>query len=196
MSVSRQREWLIGALEGVPSIVFLALWRSGIDLQIAGWTGSILAAALLIGFRRYSQPNDTIVLGINLHLLIATPLIEAVYRLGGTDLALALIAAAQSGLLVSILAVGAAQTVLSPRGYIGDTALAPRRRRLYSLALLAATAAAAAWSLANHGNPLLAFALPLMALFALRRFLIARARDRSDNPAPTLAATPAADVDG
>ncbi len=195
MAASRQREWMIGALEGVPSIVFLALWRSGVDLQITGWTGSILAAALLIGFRRYRQPNDSIVLGINLHLLIATPLIEAVYRLGGADLAPTLIAAAQSGLLVSIFAVGAAQTVLSPRGYIGDAALAPRRRRLYSLALLTATAAAAAWSLANHGNALLAFALPLMALFALRRFLIARAQDRSDNPALALAATPVADVD-
>jgi len=45
----RVNEWIVGALESLPSILFLALWRGGADPETSGWIGSGLAAALLVG---------------------------------------------------------------------------------------------------------------------------------------------------
>jgi hypothetical protein len=36
-----------------PPIIFLALWRSGADIELAGWLGVGLAAIALIGFRLF-----------------------------------------------------------------------------------------------------------------------------------------------
>ena len=63
-------------------MAFLALWQGQVGLQAAGWTGAVLAAAVLIGFRRYRVPYNPILLGINIHLLLATPVIVALFRMG------------------------------------------------------------------------------------------------------------------
>lgn len=179
MSGSRQREWMTDVLESVPSIVFLALWRSDVDAELAGWIGSGLAAALLIGFRLCRVPCNPVLLGINLHLVVITPLIVALFRLGATDTARTLLDTAENGVLAAVLAVGCALTAFAPRGFVGVDGLPAATRRAYSLLLLAVAAAAVPWSFANAGSTLLSIGVPLMALLGLRRFLIARWRDRT-----------------
>lgn len=53
MNQSLQREWLTDILETTPSIVFLALWRSNVDMQLSGWIGAALAATLLVASRYF-----------------------------------------------------------------------------------------------------------------------------------------------
>lgn len=181
MTGSRQREWMADVLEGLPSIVFLALWRGEmVDPAAAGWTGSALAAAVLIGFSLRRVAFNPVLLGINLHLLVITPLIVGLFRAGQPELARTLLDTAQAGVLVAVFLVGGALTAFAARGFIGVDGLPAATRRRYSLLLLAVAAAAVPWSVANAGSTLLAVGVPLIALFGLRRYLIARWRDRAD----------------
>ena len=169
------------ALESIPSVAFLALWQGQVGLQAAGWTGAVLAAAVLIGFRCYRVPYNPILLGINIHLLLATPLIIALFRMGASDLGRILVGHAYRGVLVTVFLVGCALTLFSDRGFLGLSGLPAANRRAYSAILLAASTATILWSfvIATGSTPLLSIAVPLMALFGLRRFLIARWQDRS-----------------
>lgn len=196
MTVSRQREWLTDVLESVPSIVFLALWRGGAGGEPAGWIGSALAGALLLGFRLYRVPYNPVLLGVNLHLLAITPLIVGLFRLGAPDVGRIVLSAADSAVVISVFLVGCALTTVARRGFVGVDGLPPDRRRRYSLLLLALAAAAVPWSFANAGSTLLAVGAPLMALFGLRRYLIARWRDAagaSDAGSLAAAGAPAGD---
>jgi hypothetical protein len=203
MRSSQQKDWLTDALESVPSVAFLALWQSQAGLEAAGWTGAALAAAVLIGFRRYRVPYNPILLGINTHLLLATPVIVALYRLGAPDIGRILVGYSHRGVLVTVFLVGCALTLLSQRGFVGLSGLPAGKRQAYSAILLAASAATILWSFvfASGSNTLLTIAVPLMALFGLRRFLIARWHDRSHeaggimaDAGPAFAAPPAHDA--
>jgi hypothetical protein len=178
VSGSRQREWFTDILEGLPSILFLALWQS--NVKFAGWAGAALAAIVLIGFRLFRLPYNPIVLGINVHLLIVTPLIVTLFYLGAQGLGRMLFASSHRGVLVTVFLVGCALTLFSRRGFIGIEGLPDPRRWAYSLVLLAASIAAIAWSFTSRGGVLVAIAIPLMVLFGLRRLLIARWLDRKD----------------
>lgn len=180
MPASRQSEWITDLLEAAPSIVFLTLWRGGVDQELAGWTGSILAAGLLIGFRARRIPYNPIFLGINLHLVLITPAIVAAFRLGAPEIGRSLIAGAESIVLVVVFAVGCVLTLTSARGFIGSDRMTTETRRRYSLVLMALCGAAIPWSFAQSGQPVLSIALPLMVLFGVRRFLVARAEDRTE----------------
>jgi hypothetical protein len=181
MRRSQQKEWLTDILESIPSVAFLALWQSQAGLEAAGWTGAALAVAVLIGFRRCRIPYNPILLGVNTHLLLATPVIVALYRVGAPDLGRTLVGYSHRGVLVTVFLVGCALTLLSQRGFVGLSGLPAAKRRAYSAVLLAASAATILWSFvfATGSNTLLTIAVPLMALFGLRRFLIARWHDRS-----------------
>jgi hypothetical protein len=191
--MSQQREWLTDVLESVPSIAFLALWQGQAGLESAGWTGAALAAAVLAGFARYQISYNPILLGVNIHLLIATPVIVALFRMGAPDLGRMLVGYSHRGVLVTIFLVGCALTLGSPRGFLGTSGLPAARCRAYSAILLAASAATILWSftLATGSSPLLTVVVPLMVLFGLRRFLIARWRDRSNEVDGLVAGMPA-----
>jgi hypothetical protein len=178
VSGSRQREWLRGILEGAPSILFLLLLQNHFDMRIAGWTGAALAALVLVGFGVVRVPQNPIALGINMHLLVITPLIVVLFYVGAQDSGRMLFGFAYRGVLVTIFVVGCVLTASSRRGFIGVERLPPARRWSYSLILLAATAAAVAWSFTYNGPASFAVAIPIMALFGLQRLLIARWLDR------------------
>ena len=180
MSGSRQREWVTDILEGAPSILFLALWQSNVDIRFAGWGAAALAAMVLIGFRFFRVSHNPIVLGINVHLLIITPLIVALFYLGAQELGRMLFAFSHRGVLVTIFLVGCALTAFSRNGFIGIKGLPNPRRLAYSFVLLAASIAAIAWSFTYNGAALVAIAIPMMSLFGLRRLLIARWLDRNE----------------
>jgi hypothetical protein len=180
MSGSRQREWATDIREGLPSIVFLALWQSSVDMRFAGWAGAAIAAIVLIGFLLFRLPYNPIVLGINLHLLVITPLIVIVFHVGAYDLGKTLLAFAHRGVLITVFLVGCALTAFSQRGFVGIPGLPASTRWTYSLILLAVSIATIAWSFTYAGAAVIAIAIPLMALFGLRRLLVARWQDRDD----------------
>lgn len=174
MPGSLQREWLTDILESAPSLVFLALLRSGINIEAAGWTGAALAAFVLIGFRLYRVRFNPILLGINIHLLIITPLIVTVFELGAPELGNTLVAYSHKAVLITIFLVGCALALLSREGFAGFEGLSPLTVRTYSAILLAASLAAIAWSFTFAEGAIVGIAVPIIALFGLRRLLIAR----------------------
>ncbi|WP_295808306.1 hypothetical protein [uncultured Nitratireductor sp.] len=175
---SMQREWLSDIVESLPSLIFVALWRSGTDQEIAGWIGVALAACVLVGFRVCRLRFHPVLLGINVHLLLITPLIVGLYRFGMAAWSDAIVAVAYKGVLITVFLTGCA-LMFTRGGFIG-VAGARGARWPYSLALLLASAAAIVWSfLLADGGALVTVALPVMALFGLRRFLIARLADRT-----------------
>lgn len=181
MAASRQQQWMTDLLESLPSVAFLALWHGEVvRLETAGWIGCGLAAAVLLVLRLRRVPYNPILLGMNLHLVVVTPLIVGLFRLGQADLAGLLVDTAQTGVLVAILAVGIALTLFGPRGFIGIDGLPPATRRRYSLLLLALTAAAVPWSLAHADSTLVSIGVPLTVLFGCRRYLSARWHDKAD----------------
>jgi hypothetical protein len=201
MSESRQREWLTDILESAPSIVFLALWRSGFDMESTGWIGVGLAALVLIAFRLLRVPYNPILLGINVHLIVITPLIVTAYRLGATEFADTLVVHSERGLLATVFVVGCALSAFSRRGFVGIGDLPTSSRWAYSSVLLALSAAAILWAFTYTGGTLVAIALPLMVLFGMRRLLIARWLDKSNTIdsgglAFTAGSVPAADSMG
>jgi hypothetical protein len=179
MRTSPQREWAIDILEAAPSIIFLALWRAGLDMQLAGWTGAALAAIQLIGFYRFRIPDNPLMLGINVHLLIITPLIMASLAIGAREFSDALVVHSYRCVLVTVFVVGCALTLSSRRGFIGVDGLSKAGRWRKSAILLVASAVAVLWAFFNTGSASFAVALPMIGLFALRRFLIARTLDNS-----------------
>lgn len=198
MAGSRQREWTASVLESAPSLIFLALWRSGLDVAFAGWIGAALASAVLIGFRHFRLPYNPILLGINAHQIVFTPLVVASFELGAVGLGRTLFASAEGSVLVAVFVVGCGLTAFSPRGFIGADGLGAPTRRIYSLVLLTAAAAAIPWSFTHLGQTLLSVALPLMLLFGLRRLLIARWQDRTERDASdrlAVTAMPAGELD-
>lgn len=154
--------------------MFLALWRSNVDMELAGWVGAALAAMVLVGFRVFRLRYNPILLGINVDLLVTTPLIVAVFHLGAHELGQTLVAYAHRGVFVAIFLVGCFLTIFSRHGFVGVEGLPASSRWIYSSILLAASVAAIAWSFNYSGGALLGIAVPIMALFGLRRLLIAR----------------------
>lgn len=175
MQGSRQREWLADILEGAPSLLFLAFLRSGVDMEIAGWIGTALSAMVLIGFRWCRVRFNPLLLGINVHLLLATPLIVAIFELGAApELGQALTAYSYKAVLITIFLVGCALALLSREGFVGVEGLSPSAVRSNSAILLAATFAALVWSFGFADGPIMGTAVPIIGLFGLRRLLIAR----------------------
>lgn len=179
MSASLQRQWLIDVIEGAPSLAFLALLRTNVDLEMSGCIGAALAAAVLIGFRACKVRFNPILLGINIHLLLVTPIIVTVFQLGASDTGQMLTRYSFQGVLVTIFVVGLALTILSREGFIGHEQLSKSSTFTYSGVLLFAALAAIAWSFLYSDGALVGVALPIIALFALRRLLIARSLDRN-----------------
>lgn len=178
MSGSFQRQWLTDILESTPSIVFFALLRSGIDLETAGWTAAALAAAVLLTFRAGRLRFNPILLGINTHLLLVTPVIVALHAFGAAEFGRELERMSFVGVLVTIFVVGLMLSLISRDGFVGQQGLSVSMVRRNSAVLLAGCLAAIAWSFLQGDNTLLGVALPVVLLFALRRLLIARSLDK------------------
>lgn len=181
MPQSLQREWLFDIIESAPSLLFVVLLRSGVALELAGWCGAASAAAVLVGFHLVRRSFNPILLGINIHLFVITPLVVGAYALGAHGVGATLEAASYRGVLVTILLVGVALTALSPNGFAGVSGEARSGVLVNSFLLLAATVAGILFAFSGLAGPLAAVAVPVIALFGLRRFLIARWQDRQNH---------------
>jgi hypothetical protein len=179
VSRSLQREILTDILEGMPSFGLFALWRSGVDAQTAGWVAAGLAACILIGFRARGVRFNPILLGINVHILIITPLIVTLFHFGALEMARTVVAYAHQGVTITIFLTGCALTLASPDGLVGLEGLPRPTAMIYSALLLVASLAAMAWAFSYPGGGFVSIAVPVMALFGLRRLLIARWLDKN-----------------
>lgn len=164
----RAREWFVDVVESIPSLVFVALLRLGVELEMAGWIGAALAATVLIGLPTLGARYNPILLGINVHLLAVTPLIVAVFRLGAAELGETLTHYSYQGVLVTIFVVGLVLTLSSRQGFVG-TEGSPSIVRRQSFVLLIATLSAIGWAFAWGGDAIVGVALPIIGLFVLRR---------------------------
>ena len=176
MANTQQKQWLADILESLPSVIFILVWRQGGDLETAGWAGSALALVVLVGFALLLKTRmHPVLLGVNLHILIATPLIVSLFRSGETRLAEVLVSYSYSAVLLTVTGIGL--SVFSRAGF-GGVADLPRRLRLrLSLLMLAVSAAGAAWALAVPDAGVLPVVITLTGLIAGRRFLLARWAD-------------------
>ena len=165
-------------------------------MRIAGWAGAVSAAVVLIGFGTLRVPQNPIALGINLHLLVITPLIVTLFYLGAQDSGRMLYTFGYRGVLVTIFVAGCALAAFSRRGFIGIERLPATTIRSYSLILLAASAMAIAWSFTFKGPASVAVAIPIMALFGLQRLLIARWLDRNGQSDGSLLLAPGSALTG
>ncbi len=168
-----QRKLLLGFLENAPTLGFLAAWQLTGDLETGGWVGVALAFAVLVGFRVKGIAYHPILLGINVYLLVITPVIKTLFWLGAWDAGQALVEYAQPAVVAAVFVVGSVLTLFSATGFIGIVCETRAKTRRLSAYLLAASAAAVVWAFGYDGSRLITIALPLGSLFALRQFLIA-----------------------
>lgn len=190
MTQERKYRLLARLAEGVPSLVFLSLWRLDADIELAGWLGTALAAAVILGMRLAGRPADTILLGINVHIALITPLITLIFMLGAPATAYGVSDYSWAGVIATIGLTGAGLSALSPRGFVGTEAGPRGMRRALSWVLVGLALAGLGWGLLFLDIPALSFAPPVTVLYLVRRYMVARLR-MADARAPEVEASPA-----
>ena len=160
--------WII---ENTATILFFALWRSGLPLDQAAWVAAIAASCVLGSLRWSRQAPDTILLGINLHFALTAPVIQIIYSIGATGLAGTLITYAGFAVPVFILLTGIWLRTRTHSGPLGRNALGTASQKRRSVLLLLWTALACVWSYSFLGNQILSVGLPVLSIFLMRRVL-------------------------
>lgn len=178
MAGTNQKAWLIATIELAPTLIFLSLWKSGIPLETAGWSGTVAAATALMALAIMRADFSPVMLGINIHLLLITPVIVSLYKLGLESVAIRVQEQAQTLIFVVVAVVGAILTRMTHRGFIGCNAGNRALRQRYSLYLLIPVLAAIPWAYLHAGSTLTSIGLPLALLFAFRGYLAARLDDK------------------
>lgn len=159
------------AAEAAPSVIFLLFWRSGQDAQMSGWVGCGLAAALIITFLVRRLRFHPIMLGINVHLLLAAPLITATFEFAGAEAGRFLVEYAETGVLVMVFLTGAALTLFTRGGFLGEPEVAWRYNWRLSLLMLICLAGMIPLSIRAAHLPVVGVAGPLIVMFLLRNYL-------------------------
>lgn len=190
--MTRQRQWLTDAAEALPSAIFILLLRSGIDLEVAGWTGVGLAALQLVIFRAADLKHNPVMLGVNVHLLIITPVIVGLAWSGALGLSRFLEEHAYEGVVttvfVTLLIQALIQTLIQSPRQSTSQELGQNRAGKADLIMICAAAVAAVWAHTSTGGPLFSVAIPLIMLIALRRYLTrnsANIRNEQGEASPT-----------
>jgi|GEM_PF-1354175 len=178
MSSSHQKQWIADLLEGLPSIVFILLWRQGGDLETAGWAGSALALGVFVVFGVLKVGMHPVLLGVNLHILVATPLIVGLYQSGHGTIADLLAGYSHGGVLLTVLLAGIGQAVFRKGGYVGFMEIPVRSQRRISLLMLVISGFGAVWALSTPDSSFVPVLVTLTVLIVGRRFLLARWADR------------------
>ena len=178
MPSPRQSEMLKNIGESAPALVFVAFWQAGWGMDLAGWTASGVAAVVLAVFWIRKVSPDPICLGINLHILLITPVIVGMIAAGYAEMGQTLAAFAYPAVFATMFLTGLI-TILLGRSLVRGSSRATAFRG-GNLALLALMVAGGIWAMTYEGAPLLQVALPVMGLFLTRRYLLARSADRSE----------------
>lgn len=177
MAKSRQMQLVLDCLEGLPSVGFILLWRQTGDLELAGWIGCGLALAVFGVFAFLKGRMHPVLLGVNCHILLVTPVIVGLFRFGGREIAEVLVPYSYGAVLLSVTLVGLVLTLFTSSGFAGVPELAAMLRLRLSLMMIAVSAAGTAWALAVPDKALLPVMATLTLLIVGRRFLLARWTD-------------------
>lgn len=180
MARSRQTQFVLDLLEGLPSVGFILLWRQTGDLELAGWIGTGLAATVFAAFTLMKGRMHPVLLGVNSHILLVTPLIVGLFRFGGREIAELLVPYSYGAVLLTVTLVGVLLTLFTRAGFAGVPELAARLRLRLSLMMIAVSAAGTAWAMSTPDKALAPVVVTLTLLIVGRRFLLAR---WADNPA-------------
>jgi len=176
---SKQMQLIFDLLEGLPSIAFILLWRQTGDLEVAGWIGSGLAFAVFAVFGLLKGRMHPVLLGVNCHILLVTPLIVGMFGFGDRDLAVAMTSHAYGAVLLTVASVGVLLTLFTRAGFAGVPGLPKRDRLRLSLLMICVSVAGAGWAFAVPDNSLPPVVTTLTLLIVGRRFLLARWSDGS-----------------
>ncbi|ASP33937.1 hypothetical protein CHH27_12365 [Labrenzia sp. VG12] len=174
MTRSRQMQFLLDLLEGLPSVGFILLWRQTGDLQFAGWFGCGLAFVVFMVFAGLKARMNPVLLGVNLHILLVTPLMVGLFRFGNTALAEFLVGYSYGAVLITVTLTGAVLSAFTREGFAAAPDLPANLRRRLSLAMLFVAGSGAAWAIWMPGNSLLPVVVTLTGLIVGRRFLLLR----------------------
>jgi len=171
-------------LEAAPSFIFLLFWRTGQDTELSGWIGCGLAAVLLLAFAILKLRHHPIMLGINIHLLLAAPVITLAFEMSGPKAGEFLLDNVETGVLVVVFATGVALTFLSRGGFLGEPEVPWHINWRFSLLMLICLAGMIPFSIQIQDIPFLAVGGPLIVMFFLRNYLARQApRPDGDEPA-------------
>jgi len=186
LSVSKQKQFLADVLESVPSIVFVLLWRQAGDQELAGWIGSGLALVAFFGLLHMRVRMNPVLLGVNVHLLLATPVIVGLFHFSFDETGRLFAAHAHGAVLVTVTVVGLSLSVFSRHGFVAAD-LPPKLRSLYSALMLAVSCAGAGWALLFQEQSFVAVIVTLGVLIFGRRFVLAKWADHSERTGAVVA---------
>lgn len=180
MTGSKQKQLLADVLEGLPSIVFILLWRQSGDLELAGWAGAGLALIALAGLRYLRAHMNPVLLGVNFHLLLATPVIWGLFQAGLVETGRLFAAHAHGAVLLTVTVTGLFLSLFSRRGFLAAD-LSPMLCRTASAGMLILSSAGACWALLVPAQSFLAVIATLSVLILGRRFVLATWADRANH---------------
>lgn len=183
MEHAQQKRWLTDLLESVPSIVFILIWRQSGDIETAGWVGAAAAFGVLGVLSFLKTPMHPVLMGVNLHILLTTPLIVGLFRAGQTQIAEFMAAHAYGGVLVTVFVVGTVLTAATRRGFSSLSDVPPKTQRRYSVIMLGLCACGAAWAFATSNSRFVPVVVTLTVLIVGRNFLQARMSDTNGSKA-------------
>ena len=178
MAGDQPKRFLTGMFENLPGLSFLILSRASDDLRLVGWIGTILAATVCVAYMRQVVKPHPVLLGINIFMVVITPLIELLHIGNNAAAAQLLLENIDSLVLGSILVTGLALTLFTRRGFLTYRSESTAKMRAHSASLLAVCAMGMVWSLYAGDNHLLSLVLPLSLLFGLQQYLSAGAADK------------------
>ncbi len=181
MTKTRQKTLMIDLLESAPSIVFLIFLRNQSGLEIAGWVGCLAALMVFVALYLLNHKPHPVLLGVNLHILLATPVIIGIDYFGAEQLASFLANHAHKGVLLTVFFVGVLQTVFLAGGFIGRLDLPHKIQTKYSCYMLVAGFIGLIWAFGSETGAFLGVLLPLTAMIGLRNFLLARWHDNNSS---------------
>ena len=190
MPGNNQKRLLLEMFENLPGVSFMVLFRTTGDLQLAGWVGTVLAAAVCVTYARNVLRPQPILLGINIFMITITPLIEGLVLAGYRDATTLLIGNIATLVLMSVFVTGLILTAFAPNGFLSYQPSSTNQKRTHSLVLLIVCAFGVVWSQFAGGNYLVSLAVPLMMLFGVHQLLRAGTTDQQSRNGAVLACAP------
>ncbi|SMF28154.1 hypothetical protein SAMN06265365_1103 [Tistlia consotensis] len=172
----------VRTLECLPVIAFGLCTHVGATDALRFLVSGGIAAVVLVLLLRRRSPQNPLLLGGNLQMVIvgASFALYLGFGIVVPGLAGALLTLRETAWLLMVLLVSTAYTLASPGGCLACEAdrCEPRSVRRGSLLLLAATCAGVLLSSEFRGQEMISAVLPLTALYLLQRWLAARAERR------------------
>lgn len=136
MAGANQKRLLLEMFENLPGLTFMILLRTTADLRLAGWLGTVLAAMVCVAYAPKSLRPQPILLGINIFMVVVTPLIECLVYAGHGSIASVLIGNIPTLVLISVFTTGLVFTVFTKNGFLNYPTDSQREKCKHSAVLL------------------------------------------------------------